>query len=244
MIKLKNMFRRHCGKIEVWDTSAIRTWFDKFVEHVNKDGINVIVPEGVRHELSAKRHEIKECRDAYDFIAKAKKDGKLTVYINKIYMYACVIDMQVVLIAYEYYRKGYNTTLVTCDCDMKDRAVDRSVPVELLHGNRNDVQQQVHIVNDVKPQQEFLEGASTDQTVESQFDECEGESVIPCELINKVPYVNTRTVAVYDYRGKKKIGANSKVAVTEKDIILYRGDRYMLKDVKPRFILLKRMDSA
>lgn len=224
IIKIKNFFRRHKGLFEVWDTSAISTWFDIFENHVNADGINVIVPEGVSHEISMGRRAYEKCRVAYEFINEAKKNGKLTVYVTKDNMRSWLVDEQVVAIAYEYHKKGYSVKLVTCDRDQSVKADYRGLKAELLKGKRP---------------------AETETEKEQPILATENELKIPCITRGKITYVNVKQgMAVYDTKGKRKIGRNNLIEIASTDTLIYKDLRYKIQMVLENEILLKRMSSA
>lgn len=243
--KLKKLFINSDKHFEIWDTCAISTYFDKFLDSVNKEEIHVIVPEGVSHELSAGRRAREVCREAYKFINESK-NGKLTLYVTKDYMRSWKVDEQVVAIAYEYYKKGYNVTLITCDRDMANNAENRGLTVNLLKGNRNQAQQ-IQVENNIekKPEPEKIE---QEKRVEDKPTNT-GEIVIDCEWVDGVPYVadNNLPVTIYDFKGKKvnphTMANGTKLPVRRGSVAVYEGNRYTF-NLKGGKILLKRMDSA
>ena len=54
-------------KVQVWDTSAISNHYNAFIKTVCDGKVEVIVPEGVLHELSEGRHQFAICKKAYEF---------------------------------------------------------------------------------------------------------------------------------------------------------------------------------
>ena len=232
-IKIKNFFRRHAGQFEVWDTSAISTWFDKFKEKINKQEFNILVPEGVSHELSMGRHNHEKCRIAYDFIQNAKKEGKLKVIVTKDKMRSWAIDEQVVATAYDYFKKGYNVSLITCDRDQANRATYRGMDVKCLNGTR------IRKIPNAVNKHRFVE---TNVKTDINSD---GKIKVECLRKGKLLYINVnRGIAVYDSKGKRKIGRDNLIPVINSDVFVLRNCSYMIESAVDNYIILKKVDGT
>lgn len=237
IVKLKKLFMKKAGIFEVWDTSAISTWFDEFVKSAITQGIKVIVPEGVLHELSAGRHSYEKCRDAYNFINRTKNENVI-VYVTKDVMRSWPIDEQIVAIAYEYHKKGYDVRLVTCDRDQANKAYYRGVSYRLLKGNR-----EYPIAK-----KENLQQSNSQPKVENKpykTAPVRKALSIPCVTKNSVKYISVKYgIAVYDAKGKRKIGRDNLIAVSNTDVFTYKEHNYKIESVTDTSIFLRRIDSA
>ncbi len=237
IIKIRRFFKKNYGIVELWETSAICTWPEVFIERVLSKKVHVIVAEGTIHELSAGRHHHEVCRKLYYFIMDAKKTGLIIIDVPKTEMMAMPIDDQIVIGAYERYRKGYNITLVTCDVDQASKAENRGVNVQLLKGNKEQQSSKI-----LKPKQTTIK---KEEDKPKKIEEVDGELVIPCITKGNVIYINVRQgVIVYDAKGKRKIGRDNLIAVSIMDILVYREQKYMIQSTTDTYINLKRIDST
>lgn len=237
-VKLKKFFRRRDEVFEIWDTSALSTWSDIFMKNVLSEKIRVIIAEGTNHEISNGRHNHKVCRTVYHFIRKYKKVGLIEIDIPKNEMLSAPIDDQVVVAAYERYKKGFDITLVTCDVNQASKAEDRGVKVQLLKGVRDEDEISEKIDN-------HTSSVKTKNQAKLEIKETQSELVVPCITKSNKVYINVKQgIAVYDAKGKRKIGKENLIEVSKADSLVYKERKYSIEAVADTYIALKKFDSA
>ena len=224
IVRLKRLINKRKGVFQVWDTSAIITWLDRLKTELD-NGTNVIVPEGVVHELSVKRRSHERFKNAYTFVKECVvKNMKVHVTSDKMRPWA--IDEQVVAITYnEYYKKGYEVKLVTCDHDQAYKARLRGMEVELLAGNRSiqkaNPDETAPVIEEVKPEEEMA---------------------VPCVMRGKEHYINVKSkLSVYNAKGKRKIGKNDWLLVDSTDVLACGEYKYLIRAMTENSLLLKKM---
>lgn len=240
ILEFKRWLRKG-AKVEVWDTSAISTWFDEFTKSVNTGLVEVIVPEGVEHELSKGRRNHENCRVAHNYIksnkiSKINPNGKIKVYVTDDNMRSWPIDEQVVGIAAKHYKKGYNVTLVTCDRNQSDKAQDMEIEVCLLAGNR---------AYPVKPKILTERPERFQRKPETTIPQAKDQISVPCVAKGNMIYIDVnQKVAVYDAKGRRKIGKDDLIPVTASDTYKYREATYQAASITKKELTLKKMDST
>ena len=253
VIKIKRFLRRNSRTIEVWDTSAISTWFDRFVESISKEGVQVVVPDGVEHELSSGKRKYENCRKAYEYImankvTQSNPQGKLKVYVIDDQMRAWAVDDQVIGIATKYYRQGYDVKLVTCDVDQCNRAKDRMLDVILLKGvrfNSNKKQENAPKPEKANQVSQPIRRQNVQEKNTASIKQDKDQLVIPCVRKGNELYISVdHHVSVYDSKGRRKIGRGELVSITTKDSFVYKEKNYELVSLTSTELTLKKMDSA
>jgi len=230
IISIKRLFRYSKQQYYVYDTSYISRCFGRFVKEVEKGNAKHVVTEGVAHELSAGRREHEICRKAYSYINGSNSPENLEVAVTPDSMHSWPVDDQVVAIAYEYFKKGYNVTLVTCDVDMANKAKYRGLKFELVPGSRN--------VKSEIPNEEIRK--------KSQFNIASVENKellrVPCVVKGKTTYINVgQNVAVYDSKGKRRIGKERLIPVIITDTLNYKGVYYKILSLTDNCIHLRKV---
>lgn len=233
IVWLKRMFRGRKQEFEVWDTSAISIWTDKFKSQLQSETSTVVVvPEIVFKQLSAGKHKFERARKAYEYILEYTGNKLRFAVVNK-ESRKLSANEQVISVVEEYYNKGYNVTLVTCNHNQADMAEIKKYKVFLLAGNRknkpNNDNQKVGNFNMANNKKEVVGNLNED------------EKRVKCKKIGKNTYIAMYPgVAVYDNRGKRRIGQNNKVMVSLFERVVLDDVEYMVKDITETRVILKR----
>lgn len=230
IVRLKRLIKKCKGKYQVWDTSAVSTWLDKLHIQVN-NGVNIIIPEGVTHELSVGRRNHENCRKAYNYV-KEGRARNLRVHVTSDKMRSWAVDEQIVAITYEYFKAGYDVVLVTCDHDQAYKARLRGLEVQLLAGSR--------------AQTKFVEVPKKENnptTVEQkEILTLDDELVIPCITKGKDHYINVKhKISVYSQKGKRQFGRENLIPVKVTDVCEYMGYKYNIQRITDTNITLKKI---
>lgn len=70
----------------------------------------------------------------------------------------------------------------------------------------------------------------------------ESEKRVKCKTIGKDAYIFTPNgVAVYDVRGKRRIGKDSRVIVRLAERVVYDDVEYIVKSITAKHVILKRI---
>lgn len=222
MWKAKKVIKKGKGLHVVLDTSALSNYFDGIVGCIEgEDKITFVIPEGVSHEISVGRKYNELCREIYQFIEECFENGnkKIKIDVTDDNKRSWTVDEQVVYTAEKYYKKGYNTILVTCDRDQKLKAQLKNIRVELLK------------VEPKRKEKEYYEDEYSYKKPEAKQKSVEedvqsGEIKIPAKKQGKdyLLYIN-RMISVIDAKGKKKIarvlGNNQQILLSLTDKIYY-----------------------
>ncbi len=231
--KLVTFFRnatntREC--IEIWDTSAVSHWLDMLVKTVDDDKIKVIITEGVIHELSVGRHKFEKARNAYFFVKDTNKDNLVRLPTDdKVRNWT--VDEQVVYVAEKYQRFGHDVMLVTCDQCQAFRAELKGVKVRLLEGNREMPK------NFVLKQAPKVVATAGEQAT----NKLGGELKLEYKKQGKNLYIPLISgMEIYDIRGKRRIGKNETIQISESDKVVYYNRKYMISEITDNKIILTR----
>lgn len=240
IVRVKQVFRKNKGCFEVWDTSAMSNWLDKFIEKVNgKNNIILVVPEGVVHELSVGRHRFERARNAYEYI-KNVNSTKVIKEVTDDKIRSWTIDEQVIDVVWKYYKKGYNVRLVTCDQDQAYKAEIKKLKCTLLKGIRT---QQM----DKQPKEDIQKVNSIVKPNRPTIfpTELKGELTVPYKRVGKENFIDVKTrIAVYDNRGKRKIGKAEMISIRLTDTFVYKNITYRIAKMEHNILTLKRENST
>ena len=238
IVRLKQMLRMHKGNYEVWDTSAISNWLEVFKSKIESGKTTIILHEGVVHELSVGRRNHEICRKAYEYVISLKSDMILKIATRDATR-SWTIDEQVVDAVAEYYKKGYNVTLVTCDKDQAYKAEIKGLKCRYLIVKKDDVIQKPEIdkLEKTLKKDEPKEVKEIKKTVAAPILE------IPCIKLNKINYIDVKhRITVFDNRGKRKIGKNELIPILFSDTFEYMNHRYAIQALTDTSITFKRVD--
>lgn len=239
VLGFKQWIHRNDRAVMVIDTCVISNFFEWFVNVVNSGEFLIVVPQGVFREICTGRQKYEVCRRAYKFIEKAKKDELLIVPVASDKIKSWVVDDQVVAEAERYFKKGHKTELVTCDYNMASNAQDIGVPVNLMRAPKNRLEDQLDKIN-AKRNNKTEKQETGVLTKEETSD---NELKLPCITKNKTTYISVKQgVAVYDVKGKRKVGRDNLIIVTSTDIFEYNQHNYMVKSIGKDVIHLKKVE--
>ena len=228
IVRIRRLLKNQKNKIEIWDTSAIRAWFDRLMDALNVGSKEkVVIPEGVMHELSASRHNSITCREKYNFLS-SYTGGRLMIHVTDDKKRAWSVDEQVIAALQEYHNKGYNVTLVTCDRDQAYRARLKGLAVELLAGSKP--------AEDVKTILEEGENVTLKKDVAEQI-------TIPCITKGDDSFISVKLgFAVYGNTGKRKIGKQNLIQIAKSDVLEHDERKYRISNMSNTCILLARVN--
>lgn len=241
IVWIRRLFRGRKQKIEVWDTSAISIWTDKLKSQLESDSNTIVViPESVMKQLSEGRNKFERARKAYKYLLDYTGENLRFAVVDKDSRMLSANE-QVISVVGEYYNKGYDVTLITCNQSQAFMAGLRKYNQLLLAGNResdavNSSKQQstkndqkAGTVNMAKPRKE----------VECNLSE--NEKQLKCKKIGKDIYIIAQPgLAVYDSRSKRRIGKNGKVMVKLSEHVVWDDVEYIVKAITETHVILKR----
>lgn len=242
IVWVKQLFRGRKQKFEVWDTSAISIWTDKLEAQLeSEDNTVIVVPEVVMKQLSEGRHKFERARKAYKYLLDYTGD-KLRFAVANEKRRALPANEQVISIVGDYYNKGYDVTLVTCNHTQSLMAGLRKYNELLLAGNRESNGANASKQQSTKNNQKAgtLNMAKTRKEVDCNLNE--NEKQVKCKRIGKDTYIIAHPgVAVYDNRSKRRIGKNGRVMVRLLERVVWDDVEYMVKSITETHVILKRM---
>ncbi len=244
ILGIKRILRKHEGIFEVYDTSAAINYPNKLKETVEQDNnIIVVMPEGTVHELSLIRHRIENARIAYEYI-KRTQSNKLIKEVAADSTRAWTIDEQVIDIVYKYHKKGRVVRLVTCDQDQAYKAGLKKLTCVLLPGSRTT--QTVRQLKETTPKNAFgTKSQLTSKQPQNITSEIKDEINVPYKKIGKENYIDVNTrIAVYDNKGKRKIGKAELIKVLITDSFVYKNQNYRIIKIEDSILTLKRVGST
>ncbi len=225
--KLTNTRKR----IEVWDTSAVSHWLDMLAKTVDEGKVDVIVTEGVIHELSVGRHKFEKARNAYFYVRDTEKENLLKL-VTEDKIRTWTVDEQVVYVAEQYHKEGHDVTLVTCDQCQSFRAELKGLKTNLLDGRR-----EVPAHFQVKSKPKVVATAGENAT--NKFG---GEIKLDYKKRGNELYIPLVSgMEIYDARGKRRIGKNGQVQISKTDRVLYYNLKYSITQLTDTKVVLTRI---
>lgn len=228
-------------KVQVWDTSAISNHYNAFIKTVSDGKVEVIVPEGVLHELSEGRHQFAICKKAYEFIMR--NDDKIKIAITPEETRSWTIDEQVVYITGKKEKNGYDVSLVTSDRDQEYKAKLHGVKTkykEVVVPSRDKKYNDKDSTEDIYKRPKTSKRDNFEETKKYDFN-------LSCITKGKVHYVSlqqfvNKDVAfeVLDSKGKRKIGKENFIAILPEDKVKINDIKYKIAVMHENYIgLLK-----
>lgn len=220
---------------EVYDTCALIHYFDDFKKKVKEHQIYVVVPEGVLHEISVGRRKNEICKVIYDYIRKARTlSSKLIVEVTADKIRNWSVDEQVVYVACKYKRRGYDTTVVSCDMDLCFRAELKKVKTDCLLVPRN-----VNSSNSKVNNKSLKKPVSFERAI----DKFALPSIILTYVLknNKKYILLKKYLEIYDKKGRRKIGKDGYIHFEDTDKIYFCDSEYKVAQVKNNQIIIEKM---
>ena len=236
---IKSLFRK-TKKYEGWDTSAISNHFEKFKKELRDDTKVIVVPEGVSHEISCGRKHSDNCKEIYKFIEGNLRNPKLVMEVTPDNVRSWAVDEQVVYIAEQYAKRGFDVKLVTCDRDQNLRATFKKLNTELIpvikqKSTMQSVAKNIEHPPVVVPVNESKNLMFKDYDNKEEFE-------LPSTIQGKQCILNTsKFISVYDPKGKRKIPKDGAVLVTRDDLIYYKDRPYTIKTINNSSLSLVRL---
>ena len=225
------ILRRKKQICKVYDASALRNYFDTFKETVetNPEWL-IVIPEGVLHEISVAKGVDKLCRIIYDYITTNSNNfPNLIVEVTEDSIRSWSVDEQGIRVVEKYQKKGYDAELISCDKEQCFRAELKQVNYSLLPVNK-----QTNLNKVEKPKikiQEVLEN-KPNTFVNPQIS-------LESKVLNRERYLKVNNyLAIYDNRGKRRIGKDGYIKYENLDRIFYLDKEYVVTKVEDNCIVI------
>lgn len=220
----------------VYDTCALIHYFEEFKKKVKEHQVYVIVPEGVLHEISVGRHKNDVCKVIYDYIKEARMlSSKLIVEVTDDKIRNWSVDEQVVYVASKYKKRGYDTTIISCDIDLCFRAELKNIKADLLLVPRN-----VNSSNNGKVNSKNLRKTILFENVPDKF-ALPSISLTYVLKNNKKYILLKKYLAIYDKKGKRKIGKDGYIHFEDTDKIYFCDSEYKVVQIKNNQIIIEKV---
>lgn len=219
---------------KVYDTSAIRNYFGIFKEIVEtKNDWLIVVPEGVLHEINVAKSVDKLCRIIYNYITTySKEKSNLRVEVTEDNIRNWSVDEQVIHVVEKYQKKSCDAELVSCDKEQCFRAELKGIKCSLLP-----------VVSKEFTAQKFKNNFSSIKGT-TKFDEKKAQEIspskisVPIIIINGDKYLNVnRYLAVYDKKGRRKIGKEGYLKFDPTDKFLCNDREYIISKLESNKVI-------
>ena len=237
LIGIRRRLKKQKDPIEVWDISAIRNWLDRMQSRLELGKTVIVVPEIVIRQLSDSGKVVDVL--AYNYILSYSGD-KLYYATTATEKRDMSYNEQILSIQEDYYNKGYNVTLVTCNTIQSHMAEERKLGCLLFVGNKpnKNLQNEKTQKNQKKVEESSMSKVKNKQVCSVSPEQMEVKN----KKIGKDNHILTRAgVEVYDNRGKRRIGKNSLVKVQLMERVVYDGTEYIVTAATSETVVLKRI---
>lgn len=194
---------------------------------IKKEKGKIILLQSIYHKLSEGSGLY---NDAYYGITNNNSD-KLLFYHIKDELLAFPIEEQIIKVAQKYFKKGYDIKIVTCRCDMANKAKLNGIEVEILSinngGNIMKFENKNKIIENTEEETVLLD-----------------KITIPYITRGKQLYISTKNkIDVYDRRGIRRIAKNKLLFVQLSDTFLSGKTKYIIQKIEgENLILIKLCD--
>lgn len=224
---IKRILKRKKTICKVYDTSAIRNYFEIFKEMVEtKHEWLIVVPEGVLHEISVAKNIDRLCRIIYDYITtNCKLYPNFIVEVTEDSIRNWSVDEQVIHVVEKYQKKGYDAELISCDKEQCFRAELKKIncsllPVTSAKNNSN-------MVNKVPQKHEKITVSKERENFKT------AQIVVELVILNKEKYLKVnKYLSIYDNRGKRRIGKDGYVKFETTDKFLCFEKEYVISKIE------------
>ncbi len=224
---IKRILKRKKIICKVYDTSALRNYFDNFKKIVEtKLDWQIIVPEGVLHEISQAKRTNKFCGMIYSYITNDQKNNtRLIIDVTQDLQRSWSVDEQVIYTARKYIKKGYDVELISCDKEECFRAELLKVkynllPVTSTRNNNN-------WVNKVPKKREKVVISKEQENFSLP------QIVMECVVFNKMKYLKAnKYLSIYDNKGKRRIGKDGYLKFETTDKFFCFEKEYVISKIE------------
>lgn len=225
------MIRRKKQICKVYDASALRNYFDTFKETVETNpSWLIVIPEGVLHEISVAKSVDKLCRIIYDYITtNSKNSSNLIVEVAEDSIRSWSVDEQGIHVVEKYQKKGYDAELISCDKEQCFRAELKQVNCSLLPVNK-----QANLNKTVK-----TKGNIREVVKDKPNNFVNPQISLVSKFLNRERYLKVnRNLAIYDNRGKRRIGKDGYIKYENLDRIFYLDKEYVVTSIENNRIVI------